>query len=121
MNTRLSRFKDEQGVAIVIAIATITITAALAVALVAAATTFLHSSTRDASNKRALAAAEAGLSVGIYRFGQVSTSAGATFSEQCVTDREMAWSISSPHCPEATGYLSVSGTASSMPRANGSA
>src|ERR1700730_2983525 len=68
MSTRLPRIADEQGFAIVIAIATITVTVALAAALVTASGTFLHSSSRDGANKRALAAAEAGLNAGLYRF-----------------------------------------------------
>jgi hypothetical protein len=97
----------------VIAIVTITVTALLAAALIAAATTFLHTSSRDAANKRALAAAQAGLNVGTYRFGLIAASAGGSFANSCITDREVAWSSTSPHCPAATGYFNNSGASSS--------
>ena len=98
---------------VVVAIATITVTAGLAAALVAGASTFLHTASRDSSNKRALAAAQAGLNVGVYRYGLISASPSASFAEKCVTDREEAWKSTSPHCPVATGYLNDTGASSS--------
>ncbi len=113
MNTRLPRPADEQGFAIVIAITTLTVTIALAAALVTASGTFLHSSSRDSANKRALAAAEAGLNAGLYRFGRISQAPSGSFANNCVSDREVAWSSVAPHCPAATGYFNMTGAASS--------
>lgn len=113
MNVRRPKLAGERGAAVVIAIIAITITAAVAAALVLAATTFLHSSSRDAANKRALAAAEAGLSVGTYRYGRITASPSTTFAEKCITDREEEWKKPSPHCPVATGYLNLTGASSS--------
>jgi Tfp pilus assembly protein PilX len=113
MSARLHKLRGEQGVAIVIAITTITVTAALAAALFAAASTLLHTSSREASNKRALAAAQAGLNVGLYRFTRISASPSGSFTNNCITDKEVAWSSSTPHCPEATGYLNQTGVSSS--------
>ena len=112
MRHRLSRLSDEQGIAVVVAIATITVTAALAAALVAAASMALQSTTQESSNKRALAAAQAGLSVATYRFTQVSVSPSGSFSTNCITDREESWKASSPHCPVASGYFSANGASS---------
>jgi Tfp pilus assembly protein PilX len=112
MNARLRKLRGEQGVAIVIAITTITVTLALAAALFAAASTLLHTSSREASNKRALAAAQAGLNVGLYRFTRIGASPSGSFTNNCITDKEVAWSSSAPHCPEATGYLNQTGVSS---------
>jgi Tfp pilus assembly protein PilX len=113
MSARLSRIREERGVAIVIALATITVTAALAAALVAGAGTFLHSSSRDSYNKRALDAAQAGLNVALYRFGQISQSPSGSFANNCITDREVSWSNTTQHCAEATGYFNLTGATSS--------
>jgi hypothetical protein len=113
MTARLPKLSGEQGIGVVVAIATITVTAGLAAALVAGASTFLHTASRDSSNKRALAAAQAGLNVGVYRYGLISASPSASFAEKCVTDREEAWKSTSPHCPVATGYLNDTGASSS--------
>lgn len=113
MNARIPRLSGEQGIGVVVAIAVITITAGLAAALVAGASTFLHSSSRDAYNKRALAAAQAGLNVAVYRYRLISASPSASFAERCVTDREVEWSTGKPHCAAATGYLNDSGASSS--------
>jgi Tfp pilus assembly protein PilX len=113
MSARLHKLSGERGAAIVIAIMTMTVTAGLATALFAGATGFVHSSSRDAANKRALAAAEAGLSVGAYRFSRISLSPSGSFASNCVTDKEVAWSSSAPHCPAATGYFNQTGASSS--------
>jgi Tfp pilus assembly protein PilX len=112
MNARLLRARDEQGIAVVIAITTITVTLLLAAALVSAATFFLHSSSRDSSNKRAFAAAQAGLNAGVYRLSRIGASPSASFSNNCITDKEVAWSNTAPHCPAATGYFNVTGASS---------
>jgi hypothetical protein len=113
MTARLPRFGNEQGVAVVIAIATITVTGLLAAALISASTLFLHSSSRDAANKRALAAAQAGLNAGVYRLSRIANSPSGSFANNCVTDREVGWSSSVPHCPAATGYFNETGASSS--------
>jgi Tfp pilus assembly protein PilX len=114
MTARLPRLRDERGVAVVIAITTITVTGLLAAALISASTFFLHSSARDASGKRALAAAQAGLNAGVYRLIRIGASPSASFGNNCITDKEVAWSNSAPHCPAATGYFNVTGASSSF-------
>jgi Tfp pilus assembly protein PilX len=114
MKTRLPRLRDERGVAVVIAITTITVTGMLAAALISASTFFLHSSSRDASGKRALAAAQAGLNAGVYRLSRISASPSASFGNNCITDKEVVWSNSAPHCPAATGYFNVTGASSTF-------
>jgi hypothetical protein len=113
MSARLRKLSGEQGIAVVTALAVITVAGGLAAALVAGASTVLHLSSRDAYGKRALAAAQAGLNVAVYRFSQISANPGASFAEKCVTDREEGWKSTSPHCPVATGYLSDSSVSSS--------
>jgi hypothetical protein len=113
VNLRLPRLSDEQGAAVVIALATITITAAIAGALITGGISFLHSSSADGANKRALEAAQAGLNVGAYRLGKIGLSPTASFTDNCVTDREVVWSSSTPHCPATTGYFNNGGASSS--------
>jgi hypothetical protein len=113
MSARLPRLGDERGVAVVIAITTITVTGLLAAALISASTFFLHSSSRDASGKRALAAAQAGLNTGVYRLTRIGASPSGSFANNCITDKEVAWSSTVPHCPAATGYFNVTAASSS--------
>ena len=62
---------SERGIALPTAVMMVMIVGMLAVALVATSTTGSRQSTRDRSVKRALAAADAGLQVAVYRMNQV--------------------------------------------------
>jgi hypothetical protein len=112
MNARLPSPREEHGVAVAIAMMTVMITGLLAAALIAAATFFLHSSSRDSANKRALAAAQAGLNAGVYRLNRISASPSGSFANNCITDREVAWSTTSPHCPAESAFFNVTGASS---------
>jgi Tfp pilus assembly protein PilX len=108
----MPRIKDEQGIAVIVAIGVITVTGLFAGALISASTLFLHSSSKDSYNKKALAAAQAGLNAAVYRFSRINSAPSGSFSNNCITDREVAWSNTAPHCPEATGYFNVTGATS---------
>jgi Tfp pilus assembly protein PilX len=102
----LDRLRREQdGIAMVVAIGVLSVTMMLAVVALSASTHLTQSTVRDGNTKRALAAAQAGLDVALYRLVRVGSTPSGSFSVNCVTTAEVAWSSAAPHCQGATSSL----------------
>ena len=103
--TRRLDLRGERGVALVIVMFVMLVGAGLAGALVSSSVSTLRAGTRDLADKRALEAAQAGLAVGLYHLEQIAKSPSGSFALNCITDQQVAWANTAPHCPAATGNL----------------
>jgi Tfp pilus assembly protein PilX len=104
MSALKRRLAQEDGIAMVIAMATVAICLALGAAVFAASGQLTTSSAKDTNKKRALQAAQAGLTVAMQRLTLISANPSSSFADNCVTDREVAWSYTT-RCPAQTGQL----------------
>jgi hypothetical protein len=108
MRNTLHRIKTEEaGVALVVAMSVLLVTGLLAAAVVTAASNVTTSSLKDTRNKRALAAAQAGVNAAVYRLVNIATapSSPGTLNKDCITNIQVTWSSTSPHCPGITDSL----------------
>jgi hypothetical protein len=79
---RFNSFRDEDGIALVVSIAVLTASGALGAAAAAAAITADHQALRDRSAKQAVAAADAGAEIAVYRLNKFAETLDA--AQPCV-------------------------------------
>jgi Tfp pilus assembly protein PilX len=97
--------REESGIAIVVVMGVILVAGMLAAAAISASTNLVRSSVKDTRNTRALAAANAGIEIAVYRMQKMQPSA-----EKCLTtDGIVSWNSATganPRCPAtASGSL----------------
>jgi Tfp pilus assembly protein PilX len=83
-------FKSEDGVALPVASGMLMVIAVLVVGFFTVALRVNDTSVADRSSKRALAAAEAGLQIAVYRLNQLNQTPAATRSVSCLTNTWVA-------------------------------